>query len=74
MREHRGIEGPAHRLCPRGALLRVLGQQQGLMRKAQARTGEALLEAMGTAISALSAQDARSFFEHCGYGGTVQPF
>jgi hypothetical protein len=44
------------------------------MRKAQARTREALLEAMGTAISALSAQDARSFFEHCSYGGTVQPF
>jgi len=60
-------------IAARGAA-RVLGQQQDLMRKAQARTREALLEAMGTAISALSAQDARSFFEYCGYGGTVQPF
>jgi hypothetical protein len=36
------------------------------MRKAQGRSREALLEAMGKAISALSAQDARGFFEHCG--------
>jgi transposase len=39
---------------------------KSLMRKAEARSREALLEAMGTAISALSAQDARGFFEHCG--------
>jgi hypothetical protein len=39
----------------------------GLMRKAQARIRKALLEAMGTAISALSAEDARAFFEHSGY-------
>jgi transposase len=47
---------------------------KGLMRKAEARSREALLEAMGTAISALSAQDARGFFEHCGYSVAVQPF
>ena len=52
----------------------AFGKIKCLMRKAEARSREALLEAMGTAISALSAQDARSFFEHCGYGGTVQPF
>jgi transposase len=47
---------------------------KGLMPKAEARTREALLEALGTAISALSAQDARAFFEHCGYRTTTQPF
>jgi transposase len=45
---------------------------KSLMRKAEARSREALLEAMGTAISALSAQDARDFFEHCGYRMSVQ--
>ena len=47
---------------------------KGLMRKAEARSREALLEAMGTAISALSAQDARGFIEHCGYRAMVQTF
>jgi transposase len=45
---------------------------KSLMRKAEARSREALLEAMSTAISALSAQDARGFFEHCGYRISVQ--
>jgi len=44
------------------------------IRKAEARSREALLEAIGMAISALSAQDARGFFEHCGYRDTVQLF
>jgi hypothetical protein len=34
---------------------------------AEARTREALVVAMGTAISAVIAQDARGFFEHSGY-------
>jgi transposase len=45
---------------------------KSLLRKAEARTREALLEAIGLAISAVSAQDARGFFEHCGYGIPVQ--
>jgi transposase len=45
-----------------------------LMRKVEARSREALLEAMGTAISAITDQDARGFFEHCGYRAAVQPF
>ena len=45
---------------------------KGLMRKAEARSREALLEAMGMAISALSARDARGFFEHCGYRAAVR--
>jgi transposase len=47
---------------------------KGLLRKAEARSREALLEAMGTAISALGTEDARGFFEHCGYRVAVQPF
>jgi transposase len=47
---------------------------KGLMRKAQARSREALLQAMGSAISALSAEDARGYFEHCGYRAMVQAF
>ncbi len=47
---------------------------KGLIRKAEARSREALLEAIGAAISALSGKDARGFFEHCGYRVMVQPF
>jgi transposase len=47
---------------------------KALIRKAEARSREALLEAIGSAISALSAKDARGFFEHCGYRAVVQPF
>ncbi len=38
-----------------------------LLRKAEARTGEALVEAIGWALSAVSGQDARGFFDHCEY-------
>jgi hypothetical protein len=37
------------------------------LRKAQARTREALIEALGVAISTVTAQDAHGFFEHGGY-------
>jgi transposase len=40
---------------------------KGLLRKAEARTRESLIEAMGLALSAVSARDARGFFGHCGY-------
>lgn len=40
---------------------------KGLLRKAEARTREALIEAMGKAISTVTARDIRGFFEHCGY-------
>jgi transposase len=45
---------------------------KGLLRKAEARTRWALVEAMGAAISAVTAIDARGFFGHCGYRRTVQ--
>lgn len=46
---------------------------KGLMRKAEARTREALIEAMGLALEAVSARDARGFFDHCGYRSVGQP-
>jgi transposase len=45
---------------------------KGLVRKAEARTKEALLEAIGWALSAVTSADARGFFEHCGYRMPVQ--
>ncbi len=45
---------------------------KGLLRKAEARTREALIEAMGPAISSVTEEDAQAFFEHCGYGTPVQ--
>jgi transposase len=38
-----------------------------LLRKAAARSKEALIEAIGAALSAVTAADARGFFEHAGY-------
>jgi transposase len=46
---------------------------KALLRKAGARTREALLEAMGQALDAVSASDAKSFFEHRGYHPLAQP-
>jgi transposase len=45
---------------------------KGLVRRAEARTRAALIEAMGRALSALSAMNARAFFAHCGYREVVQ--
>ena len=40
---------------------------KGILRKAKARTFEALVEATGQALSAVTAEDAHGFFGHCGY-------
>ena len=40
---------------------------KGLIRKAKARTLEALFEATAEALRAVSKEDARGYFEHCGY-------
>jgi transposase len=40
---------------------------KALLRKAGARSGEVLIEAMRQALKALTVGDARSFFEHRGY-------
>jgi transposase len=38
-----------------------------LLRKAKARTLEALFKATAQALDAVGADDARGYFEHCGY-------
>jgi transposase len=43
------------------------------LRRARARSRETLVGAIGRAISAVTAQDARGFFEHCGYRLQGQP-
>jgi transposase len=39
-----------------------------LLRKAKARSFEVLVEATGRALSAVTKEDTRAFFTHCGYG------
>ena len=46
---------------------------KGLLRGYAARTREALIEAMGRALSAATVLDAGGFFAHCGYGPVGQP-
>ncbi len=45
---------------------------KNLLRKAAARSKEALVEAIGVALSAISPKDARGFFEHAGYRRVAQ--
>ncbi len=45
---------------------------KGLLRRAEARTREALIEAMGWALDAVTASDVRGFFSHCGYHSVDQ--
>ncbi len=52
---------------------RAFSKVKGLLRKAEARTREALIEAMGRALEAVTARDARGFFGHCGYRTVDQP-
>ena len=44
-----------------------------LLRKAKARTRVALLEAIGRALSAITARDVAGYFGHCGYPLDAQP-
>jgi transposase len=46
---------------------------KGLLQRAEARTRESLIEAMGLALSAVSTRDVRAFFGHCGYRSMDQP-
>jgi len=43
-----------------------------VLRKIAARTREALVGAMGGALDAVGAEDARGFFAHCGYRAPAQ--
>jgi transposase len=47
---------------------------KGILREAEARSREALVEVMGKALDAVTARDARGFFEHCGYRASGQLF
>ena len=38
-----------------------------LLRRAAARTKEALLDAIGSALSEITSSDARGYFTHCGF-------
>jgi transposase len=42
---------------------------KALLKKAAARTREALVKAMGEALSAVTPRDAAGWFAHCGYEG-----
>ncbi len=46
---------------------------KGMLRQAGARTKDALVDALGEALSAVSAQDARGYFQHAGYRPQAQP-
>ena len=50
----------------------ALSKIKHILRKIAARTKEALIEAMGWALGAVSAQDVRGFFAHCGYRTPAQ--
>jgi len=41
---------------------------KGALRKAKARSLESLFDATGMALEAVTEEDARGFFSHCGYG------
>jgi transposase len=45
---------------------------KGILRRAEARSREALMEAMGAALSVVNSHDAKGFFEHRGYNLLVQ--
>jgi transposase len=51
----------------------AFSEVKALLRKAKARERGALVEAIGRALSAVTAEDARGFFGHCGYPLGAQP-
>ena len=50
----------------------AFSKMKALMRKSGARTREALIGAMGDALSAITARDASGYFGHCGYRALAQ--
>jgi transposase len=50
----------------------ALSKVKHILRKTGARTKENLIEAMGWALGAVSTQDVRGFFTHCGYRAPAQ--
>jgi transposase len=50
----------------------AFSEAKRLLRVIGARAKEALVEAIGKALDAVGASDARGFFTHCGYDGLKQ--
>lgn len=48
----------------------ALSKVKALLRKAKARSFEALVEASGEALRAVTSRDTHGFFAHCGYGAS----
>jgi transposase len=48
----------------------AFSKAKGILKKAKARTLQALFEATARALSAVGEEDARGFFGHCGYLAT----
>ena len=59
---------PDHRTRIEEAFAKI----KSILRQAGARTKAALVEVLGEALSAISAQDARGYFEHAGYRTRAQ--
>jgi hypothetical protein len=55
-----------------GIDLRLFSKIKNLLRKVAVRSKEALEEAMGLALLAVSSEDARGYFEHAGYRTPAQ--
>ena len=72
--EHRGCELLYLPPCSPdlNSIEEAFSKIKGILRKAEARTREALVEAMGRALSAVSGHDARGFFDHSGYRPLAQ--
>ncbi len=52
----------------RSPIEEACAQRKALLRRAKARTAEALEAAIGDALDAVTPRDARHYFAHCGYG------
>ena len=55
------------------SLEEAFSKVKGILRKAGARTREAVIKALRAASSAVTLGDARGYFEHGGYSSTVHP-
>ena len=50
----------------------ALAKVKHILRKIGARTKETLIEVVGRALEAVSTEDVRRFFAHCGYHAPAQ--
>ena len=51
----------------------AFSKMKDIVRKAQPRSREALIEVMGKALGSVTSRDTTGFFEHCGYRSLGQP-